>query len=374
MLLALFIMGAMLVVGLGISSLAINQIRQNREIKKITMAYYTAEAGIEEAVFHWRQSTEAVKNVEDLWGYEVLPFYNNATTSLSFVDYEWEVVDSLKKNEIVSLDLYNMDDLSSSSNIRSIRLEWDGKPTSWLEVTWKSLTASPYYSDNAIIQKRYVPYQDGISSLINLTAGPGQADYIRHSVQIKALYDEVKNLTVKAYSDTSGLNQVNIPSRVYISSLGEYPMGENSRARYNLTVSMPEKTPLSPMFDYVIFSEEDFTKTIIYTGSSRPQLVYDECGPYVWYPDCEHVFGSATEIITVRNIGVQTATLSVDPVISDPSKFSIQLIGTDDCSTANPLSYNDVCYIKVRVNNYGQADLTITTSSPLNMLLNASRP
>jgi hypothetical protein len=362
LLLALFVMGAMVVVGLGTASLSINQIKQSREIKKSTIAFYTAEAGIEEALYEWRKDV-SVEKIEDLWGHEVVPFTNNATSSLSFFDQEEEIFDQLKVNEIVSLDLYNKDDLSASTNIRSISLEWDGKPSSWLEVTWKSLNDPLYYSDDVYIQKRYFPYGDGSMKIVDLTAGLGQSSsYKMHVVQIKALYDEVKNLRIKAYTDSGGNNQTDIPSRIYIASLGEYPKDASNRARYNITVSMPEKIPLSPLFDFVIFSEADLTKTIIEVGSKSPKIMYVECGPYLYSPDCNYVFrNSASQTFTVEGIGILPATIIDAPYIDPPGLF--QILPSSTCDESTQLEYGETCILDVRPLATGQAELIVPTST-----------
>lgn len=381
LLLALFVMGAMVIVGLGTASLSINQIKQSREIKKSTIAFYIAESTIEDGLFQIRKNG---KTVENLTGYETISFLDEgldeyAASTITFNDDEEEVFDQLKVGEVVSLDLYNLDDLSSSSVIRSISLEWDGKQSSWLEVSWKSLDNSSYYSELINIQKRYIPYGSGGEKIVDLTAGQ-LGNYGMHIVQIKALYDEVKNLKIKAYRTTGGgsINQVNIPSRVYISSLGEYPIDVSNQARYNITVSMPEKIPLSPLFDFVIFSEDDLTKTIIEIGSNRPRLIYGECGPYVEYPLCKWTFDDpSSKSFFVQNIGIQTAIITQTSIIITNGNFTIDT-GASDCDPdPDPveLEYMDGCLLVVQPTPNSLADLEIefnsTEYSPLKMLLKA---
>jgi len=375
LLLALFVMGAMMIVSLGTASLTINQIKQTRDIKKATIAFYAAEAGIEEGLYQVRKNDREVEALPAILG----GMTDNATSTIAGFDYETIIYDHLNVNEIVSLDLYDIS--NPQAGIKCLNLQWDGKPASWLEVTWQSFKIGTYPGD-ANIQKHFFAYNvpgGGTQSYnLNLQGSLPTEDYM-HSAQIKALYDEVKNLRVQAYQtygdpNCSGL--VNVPSRLYITSIGEYPAsgGPTERAKQKITVSLPEKTPLSPLFDYVMFSEEEIEKTIMYTGSVRGQLVYQECGPFVWYPDCKHTFTGPswpdTDTITVQNIGIEATTIN-STRIQNENPSGVYSIIQDNCLNQT-LEYNETCTIEIGANQRrgATADLSVATSSSVLMLLN----
>lgn len=358
LLLAIFVLGAMLIVGLGTSLLALQQLKISREVRKTTVAYYVAEGGIEDALWQLRKNE---KTITDLANYHSpsAGFDLSATTTLSFTDQEEILYDHLAVNEVVSADLYSLDQLVNN-NIRCVKIQWDGKPSSWLDLSWRSLNPPNFYDPVVGVQKKLLPY-DGSAKSVDLTQGLG---YSMHSLQIKALYDEVKNLRLEAYpnSDCSG-TKINIPSRINISSQSQYPIGNNP-AQQNLSVSFPEKTGPAPLFDYVIFSEEQLAKQIIHVGSLRPQLVYDLCGPFVIYPDCKYTYlNFIPATFYVRNLGIDDATISAFTP-PDPTFYSV----TDNtCTVGTVLTYNQTCYttvlpIRASTNLF---PMSVATSTPV---------
>jgi hypothetical protein len=363
LLLALFIMAAMMIVALGLAALAIKQINQTKDIRQSTISFYVAESGVEEGLYQLRKMSAGVSTlttkmaangdfevVNPADAYYRLQGWNNETL----------VYDHLNKNEVTGVDLLNVDNVSGSSFIKTIGLQWDGKPLSWLEVTWRSLGTGGFYNPSLPARMRLLPFSEGGGEqTIDLTVG--DPSYPMHSVEIKALYDEVKNLRIKAY-DQNGV-QVNIPSRIYVSASGEYPKGVTTRARNNITVSLPAKTPLSPMFDYVVFSENNLEKNILIAGSLTPQLIYDDCGPYVYFPDCQHTFSATSTSYTflMRNIGINTATIGAAPSINPSTGYTID---PNNCTVGTTLEYDQTCSFRVTASSgYQNAILSVATST-----------
>lgn len=377
LLLALFVLGAMMIVGLGTASLSLNQIKQTREIRKSTMAFYAAEAGIEEGLYRVRKNEQDVTTIQ-----ATLNDFSesaNANYVLTGQDYETVVYDHLNVNEIVSLDVYDINNLNNGLNC--LRLEWDGKPASWLEVTWKSFKPGVFLEEEYFTQKRVVAYNESGNNTesVDLDLKSTLDDYYLHSVQVKALYDEVKNLRLSAYPTSIGNScqgeQGDIASRLYLSAVGEYPVSADplTRAKQNLTVTLPEKTPLSPLFDYVIFSEENLEKTILHTASVQGHIIFVDCGVSLTGDDCKHEFNQdPSEMINpyIQNIGIATTTVTDSKIIDENPPGVFEIVHGFECERT--FSFNEECQMrimKLRSVPGAWARLSVATTSAVTMYL-----
>ena len=256
LLLAMLIMAGILTVSLATSKLVINEVVQSAQLDKAIVAFYASEAGIERSLYQVRQQGY---NASDLHQFtEALD--NNSSYELIAEDTEDVLYATIAKDESYQVDLYEPNSLNALDNpIKSVRISWEGAGA-WLEVRWNSWTTSGVVENpqGVYISQASSPY---IIQLYDSTS------YL-YRLKIIARQAQAANVTITAYDDINPVAncaplpvcQVPIPGRVSIKSLGEYPDGSARASRQAILVTMPQRSPLSGLYDYVIYSEEEIVK------------------------------------------------------------------------------------------------------------------
>ena len=86
-----------------------------------------------------------------------------------------------------------------------------------------------------------------------------------YQFRFKALYCDIYNLSIKAFNSSD--EQLSFRNIFNINSIGEFPVNSSKANRQALFVTLRKFSPLSGLFDYVIFSEKSLIKDIgAYTG------------------------------------------------------------------------------------------------------------
>ena len=273
-LVSLLIMSVVLSSALYINVISLRQMRQSNNIDNSIMAFYAAESGNEQAVYY-------IRKMEDLDVGELAIGH-----SISGPDnlVERVVTDELpsiniglKKNEFYQVDVFDQENLSLISDLDTLSIEWDSDcgADSWIELTineWETAGNVDWgvgeYQEAHIKKCLLNPPDEPNTFPIIIGDGSACIDFNPNNAyqfRFKALYCDVSNLNIGAKKDDGSV----LPFKnIYNSlSIGEYPLDGEEASRQALRVSLRKSSPLSGLFDYVIFSEKSLVKDIeAYTG------------------------------------------------------------------------------------------------------------
>lgn len=261
LLLALIIMSGLVVTGVALGDIIINEIRQSRQLDKAIVSYYAAESAAEKVIFDWRDTG-------------LLPLPCNETSEVGWscqkdIGSVNQLEFSLPKMETQEIIFYNPADLSEPSNIESARITWQDADTSniiepWLEVTimeWnRGATIDWDNADRRIIKKVFkcsaevaVPNVcDTIALEDELSANK---NYI---IRLRSLHDDTDHIVAKFYESPAATNLKEL--NTYIKSVNV--TGIYGGVKQSINVRFPIVGPSSPLFDFVLFSEDSLLKTV----------------------------------------------------------------------------------------------------------------
>lgn len=249
--LTLLIMSIMAVIALTLSVVIINQLKFSQNIDNAMNAYYGAESGIELGLYETRK----------------LDLTQDYSTGMFDNGVEWERRVELLRDEItfnrilenksIQLDLFDPDNPECNSvgdNAiecinESMIVTWDGQVN--LEISYTEWPIGPIvnWSPTEQTEKRFIA-----------TTSPYVLNTLKtdhnYRVKVKPLFDDVENLSITLYNQDDGLGDiVPIPNFLVINGVGSF-----RNSKQGIRVDVPRKIPLSPLFDYVIFSEDDVIK------------------------------------------------------------------------------------------------------------------
>lgn len=266
LLLALLVMAGIMTAALGIGAIILNEIRQARNIDFSTVAYYAAESGVEQALYKLRKEDAVLTCPSgecDLNGFcsagDKEPclrssgdLSNQSSWTRTVTDKEWQIYGTIKKDESMQVDLYDPEG-GTAAGIESIKIKWAPE------------CVPPAAS---IIEVGYIGWDPGIgwlasseqrfkySSLASPVINNGFASSKSYRLRIKALFCDASNVTVTAWgSDNAADPPKEIPGRIILTSTGEY-----GTLRQAVRMNMPRKSPMSGLYDYVLFSECSLVK------------------------------------------------------------------------------------------------------------------
>ncbi|MBU2229237.1 hypothetical protein KJ810_02405, partial [Patescibacteria group bacterium] len=156
---------------------------------------------------------------------------------------------SLSQDKSKQIDFYNPNDpFGATTGINALYLSWDNNPlptndvfyadgygtgSEWVEVTWTGWNADGDSFENVekvLLSSGDLGFDDNPGGLCptdsyiqctTIQLDPvGGTDLLYYQVRIKALYADIDDIEVKALNVADEL--VNIPSRVYIKTIGKY--------------------------------------------------------------------------------------------------------------------------------------------------------
>lgn len=223
----------------------IQNLRQSIAIDQGLVAFYAAESGIEGGLYELRKKETAAAS---------LPLAGTLTNTATWNRVITTTLPSLQKdiakNDFWEINLYDADNSLSplASPIKSVKIAWTGPGTEWIEAEVEPWTTGGVLG---------TPVKSLFSSASNpAVVNLQDATTVLYRLRIKALYSNLTAVTVTAWS---GLNasgsQVNIPAQVTMIATGAF-----RRTKQAVRATMPHRSPLSGIFDYVLFAEDDLVK------------------------------------------------------------------------------------------------------------------
>lgn len=242
LLLSLLLLASLLSTVILLSKVVLNEFRMSTNIDNSIFAYYGADSAIEHSLFLQRK---AQAKIADLTLSGTLE--NNVKWDSKTEKTEPSIIGSLQKNKSAQIELYDPEDSKKSSELESMKITWTG-PGSWIEVSyveWSPGAAIAYPDQTVKLQ-----YSGGLA-VINAFSSTKA-----YKVTIKALYAEITDMTIQAYSlDNAAGDLVPITNHLTMVGTGSY-----GQTRQSIEVIVPQEAPVSGIFDYVIFSEESLVK------------------------------------------------------------------------------------------------------------------
>jgi len=266
-LLGLIIMSTILSSTLYINFLSMRSMKQSLNIDNSIVAFYAAETGNEQAIYYIRKTEDL--DVIDLQipGGQILG--PDSLVSRVVDDEVTNVLIALEKDETYQLDIFDQEDLSSPSSISYVVLQWDDNCDfdSIIEMTTNEWPAQEDIIWGSIqninkclldISPTTIDESGDICSDIKLD--PDNS----YQFRFKSLNCDIHNFSIQAFDTTD--QPISFKNIYTIESVGEYPLNKNVSNRQALRVNLRKFSPLSGLFDYVIFSEKSLVKDVgVYT-------------------------------------------------------------------------------------------------------------
>ncbi len=237
LLLAVIITSAVLSTATALAGIILSEVRQTREVSYAIAAQITAEGEIEAGLFVLRKgSFELLQSNPELWTSEEGHEAREESPLRPF---------RIEENDFISLPI--------SSSDRPMKItRWDPADTceneggeSWIEVStiaWDpENTTSPFQTSHS--PRAHSDYEQNDSVL--------EIPVPVHTVEIRvrALY-----CPIEAFN-------VDLPTRVVLRATATH-----GSVRQTSEVTVPRSTPVSGLFDFVIFSECELTKGVPVSG------------------------------------------------------------------------------------------------------------
>jgi Tfp pilus assembly protein PilX len=242
LLFALMIMSSVVVTVSGLTAIILSALQQARAIDNAIVAHYAAESGIEEAIYQLRR-TDAMP------ASQATPQVLSNTASWTRTVSPSEPVvyaGTVPQDSLVELALYDPDQPTTATNIDSVEISWSDScgNCTYIEetmVAWNPTGGPVVWDTNP------ATYKHTSSPAVIAAAGK------LYRLRIIARGGDIENVQVRAYD--SGHAALNVPGRVRIDAFGKF-----GQVQQRLTVTMPSQTPLSGLYDYVVFSECSLVK------------------------------------------------------------------------------------------------------------------
>lgn len=265
LLLALLVMAGIMTAGLAIGAIIINEIRAAKNVDFASLAYYAAESGVEQALYKFRKEDAVIECPTGECGINGFCangescirsngiLENQSSWTRTVTNKEWQIYSKIKKDETLQVDLYDPDNVTAAVGIESIKIEWTPQcvppASSMIEVSYIAWNPSVGWGEES--EKRF-KYSAIASPVIN----NGFSSTKAYRLRIKAFYCDISNLIVTAWANNdANAPQVQIPARIILNSIGNF-----SNLRQAIKMTMPRKSPMSGLYDYVLFSECSLVK------------------------------------------------------------------------------------------------------------------
>lgn len=217
--LAVLILSTVLAGATALANIVISGIRQTRQVSNSIIAYAAAESDVEQALYELRKQ-------------DLLPSSHGPENGVTReVNVDQPVVPyRIAENDFVGLPISP----TFSSNITIPQWEVEQNCASWIEISRVGLDVN-----NQLVTTRFSHSRADAPIDFNIPAGTTE-------LRIRALYCDIERLTVNG-----------LASRVIIKSTAEV-----AGAKQAIEVTVPREAPASGLFDFVLFSEKDLTKSV----------------------------------------------------------------------------------------------------------------
>ncbi len=287
LLISVIIASSLLIVGVEVSMFVVSTIRQARNIDQTLVASYAAESGVESALHQIRREgrttlrTDTVDTPDNYYKDDTTKIADKRNARWTFK--KGDAVDPEKFNTAVTaitksflgeqegldIHLYSNDETGFSavtSRMQDMVVSWKSHACAvsgqfpWIETTavswsltgktvqWQSSSTSP-------IRKNFQQSADGaqvITVPLSELIPPDQSlSTAVMTLRVKPFFCTLRNVSISFLSSDTPQTLVPIPNYVHIAPLGTYGSSQKM-----LSVIAPQKSGMSGVFDFALFSEE----------------------------------------------------------------------------------------------------------------------
>jgi hypothetical protein len=291
---SLLVLAATMIAAVGLSGLIITSLQQTKTLDRATVAYYAAESAVERAVYEVRRPEAA----DAPWPLSVPHPSNPGLTEIRMpndsawtrdVDIEEEEIRlAIPENSFFEINLFEPSEplgkLSGINpdyaDIARLQVTWGeegvicdplGGVCPKLHAEWVRWDAndlgvddsiqvfSQLYLANGIETVMVPPLVGDLSISLDRLAGvegvtePLKLDDYAYRLRLRAEGGDLRDVTIRAIN-TFG-DQVPIPGRIKVEAYGKY-----AGITQKLTVRVPRRSPLSSLFNFVVFSQCSLVK------------------------------------------------------------------------------------------------------------------
>ncbi|MBI2050599.1 MAG: hypothetical protein HYT31_02230 [Parcubacteria group bacterium] len=245
LLMSLLVLSGIMTAASSFGIITIQNLRQSVLTDNGLRAFYAAESGIEDGLYELRKKETAVASMSASGALS-----NGGTWERTIDASIASLAQDLGENDTWEISLYDPDSSLSplASTVKSLKLAWTGTGSEWVQAQ-----ITPWTTAGTLgIPSTQLFSAASNPAILNLQ----DASTVLYRVRLKALYDDITDMTITAYSGLNwGGSQVDIPGYITMYATGAY-----SRANQVVRARFPHRAPLSGQFGYVLFSEENLIK------------------------------------------------------------------------------------------------------------------
>lgn len=245
LLLSLLILSGIMIGGIAAGELAIRGIKSAKRVDAGAVAYYAAEAGIEDSLYHQRKTSPPPAT------HDSFTLSNGASVVVATTSGEPTLFTALARDSFIEFNLFEEKDLSVPSGIEALRISWDDAcaGASGIELSYAEWTAA----ESVVWPGTFTKFRySHTASPVTHAALVSDRGY---RVRVQAALCDIQNVTINAFADDAAILPRDIPSRITFTSNATFGGAEQA-----LLVRTPRAAPLSGIFDYAIFSECSINK------------------------------------------------------------------------------------------------------------------
>lgn len=263
---ALVLTTTLLVSGIGISIVVMEGTARAKEADNAVAAYYMANAGIEQQLYEIRKNGKTLAEVAA--ASSSYPGGTSWHSTTGYVTNTSKTIESLEKEQLAFVDLFDPDDLSSISNVDKVVISWSPDPASCVAPTvpdmevgfaaWQFSGGGVTWPD-AAANYTIVPFQASPMTIGNPTIVSSNA----YRMRLRPFKCNAINVVVQMRNAADV--PLAYPGDITLGSEGTY-----GKTTQKITVSMPRQDILSGIFSYIVFSQEALCKRVGAAGVCPP--------------------------------------------------------------------------------------------------------
>ena len=269
--LALMMTRVIMLAGMGLGLVVIEQNRRSIETDQAIYSYYMADAGIERQLYDVRKQNVTLTTYQN----KSVNYPNGGTwlSTTGLVNVSSKTYASVVKDQFATVDLFDPDNVSVPSNVCKLEVSWVNDPNTCtnganaqIEASYGYWTIDPvtgipsWPTDNQfVVLTKSIQGNTSVypgSTMVISGLQPTQA----YRIRLRSYYCNALSVKVQAYAINSGTGQCDqtnfsFPGDITLSAQGSYGVSSQK-----ITVTMPKLDVLSGVFSYVVFSECSIVK------------------------------------------------------------------------------------------------------------------
>lgn len=279
LLLSILVMSMVATISFVTATLITQGISHNRYLDYGVMAGYAAESGLEESLYAIRRQSLPVDQLPGSGSLsQTAQFTITASTTEPYL------LTNLNQDQTLPLDLGNFEDLSQDQPIKYLCFHWSDQANSRLVVNWASwkpdgsinpvcntgeLNPLPPFGQEGDINSFWNCQLLGVFSEDTGRCSIAPTSSLSYKVKLTARADNINSLMVIAFTGVpdiihlnglDNINQVDIPNRLSLQTVGTYPANSADRANRSMSVTGPLYEANASLYDFVLFSEQPIVK------------------------------------------------------------------------------------------------------------------